>query len=168
MTDRNKRDKTENMEPDANRDPFTGEPGSHPLGTTGGSAGGAALGASVGAAAGPAGAIVGGAIGAVAGGLAGHKAAEKINPTVEEGYWRENFSSRPYVKDSYSFDDYSPAYRHGWESRPRYEGRRFEEIESDLGRDWDRIKGKSRLKWEEAKSATRDAWERVDSRIDDR
>src|SRR5687768_6538499 len=153
-----KGDKNLDPTPDANRDPITKEPGSHAIGTAGGAGAGAAAGAAIGSVAGPAGALVGGAIGAVVGGKAGHNVGEKVNPTVEEGYWRENYGSRPYVNKTYSFDDYVPAYRTGWESRARYADRRFDEVESDLGRDWDRMKGKSRLKWEEAKAAARDAW----------
>ena len=66
-----------------NRDPLTGAPGSHPLGTGIGSAGGAAAGAAIGTAvAGPAGALVGGAVGAVAGGATGHLVGEGTNPTA--------------------------------------------------------------------------------------
>src|SRR6478672_5784033 len=73
---------------DMNRDPITGEPGSHPVGTGVGAAGGAAAGAAIGAIGGPIGALIGGAIGAVAGGAAGHTAGESIDPTGEEKYWR--------------------------------------------------------------------------------
>jgi phage tail tape-measure protein len=67
----------------ANRDPLTGSPGSHPVGTGIGSAGAAAAGAAIGGAVGgPAGVLVGGTIGAVAGGVAGHAAGESANPTV--------------------------------------------------------------------------------------
>ena len=67
----------------ANRDPLTGEPGSHPIGTGLGSAGGAAAGAAIGSVvAGPAGALVGGAVGAVAGGATGHAVGESANPTA--------------------------------------------------------------------------------------
>ena len=48
---------------DMNRDPITGEPGSHPVGTGVGSAGAAAIGAALGAPFGPIGMLVGGAIG---------------------------------------------------------------------------------------------------------
>jgi hypothetical protein len=161
-----KRDTNLDPTPDANRDPITKEPGSHPVGTAGGGAAGAAAGAAIGSVAGPAGALVGAAIGAVVGGKAGHNVGEKVNPTTEEGYWRDNYSSRPYINRSYTFDDYAPAYRTGWESRGRFAGRRFDEVESDLGRDWDRMKGTSRLKWEEAKLAVRDAWDRVDGEYD--
>src|SRR5215213_11818884 len=69
---------------DENRDPITGAPGSHPVGTGVGAAGGGAAGAAVGAAIGagmsgpaaPVGAAIGAVVGAVAGGLAGKGAAE--------------------------------------------------------------------------------------------
>ena len=64
-----------------------------------------------------------------------------------------------------AYDEYAPAYRYGWESRSKYQGRKFDEVESDLGRDWDRAKGRSRLGWENAKQATRDAWHRVERAI---
>lgn len=67
---------------DANRDPITGEPRSHPIGTgVGAAAGGAAAGAATGTVAGPVGTGVGAAVGAVVGGLAGKATAEKFNPT---------------------------------------------------------------------------------------
>ena len=76
--------------PDSNPDPITGEKGAHPVGVAAGGAGGAAAGAAIGAAVGgPVGAVVGGAVGAVAGGLAGKGAAEVVNPTVEEEYWKK-------------------------------------------------------------------------------
>jgi hypothetical protein len=148
-------------EPDANRDPFTKEPGAHPVGTAAGSTGGAAAGAVLGAAVGgPAGALVGGAIGAVAGGAAGHGAAEKVNPTVEDAYWRENYTNRPYVSSGTDYSEYQPAYKYGWESRTRFTDRKFDEVESDLERGWESAKGRSRLGWDEAREATRDAWHR--------
>ena len=67
----------------ANRDPITGTPGAHPVGTgVGAAAGGVAAGAAVGSVAGPVGTVVGAAVGAVAGGLAGKGVAEKIDPTT--------------------------------------------------------------------------------------
>ena len=52
---------------DANRDPLTGAPGSHPVGTATGAVAGGAAGAAVGSAAGPVGTVVGAAVGAVVG-----------------------------------------------------------------------------------------------------
>jgi hypothetical protein len=157
-------DKGLDPRPDANRDPLTGEPGSHPVGTGVGAAGGAAAGAAVGGAVGgPVGAVVGGAVGAVAGGAAGHAAGEALDPTVESAYWRENYKNRPYYQTGKTYSDYEPAYRYGWESATRRDlaGRKFEEVERDLERGWDRARGGARESWYDIKDATRDAWQRV-------
>lgn len=152
---------------DSNRDPITGAPGAHPVGTgLGAAAGGMAAGAAAGSVAGPAGTIAGAAIGAVAGGLAGKGIAEKIDPTVEEAYWRENYTSRPYVVSGSTFDDYGPAYRYGIDNYPKYRGRSFDDVEADLGRDWQRAKGKSQLTWDHAKYAARDSWQRLSDTIE--
>ena len=150
---------------DANRDPITGTPGAHPVGTgvgaTGGGAAGAAIGGAVG---GPVGAAIGLAAGAIAGGLAGKGAAEAVNPTAEDTYWRDNYSSQPYVERSYTYDDYGPAYRVGYEGYARYcdSGKCFDDVEPDLRSSWESTRGKSRLDWERAKMASRSAWDRVE------
>ncbi|MBK5260250.1 MAG: CsbD family protein [Thermoanaerobaculia bacterium] len=153
---------------DSNPDPITGEPGAHPLGVAGGGSGGALAGAAIGGVVGgPIGAAVGGVIGAVTGGLAGKGAAEAVNPTEEEGYWRTNYKTRPYHQKDREFDHYAPAYRYGWEaaSKPVYNGRRFDEIERDLGANWNKARGTSKNEWNDMKSATRDAFERVQTRM---
>ena len=144
---------------DANRDPISGAPGAHPVGTGIGAAGGAAAGAAIGAVGGPVGALVGGAIGAVAGGLAGKGVAEAIDPTVEDAYWRENYHTRPYVTADRGYEYYQPAYRFGWEARAQYGNRQWDEVESDLQRHY-RETTPTKLEWNEARSAIRDAWER--------
>ncbi|MDQ9021713.1 hypothetical protein RFI02_11400 [Acinetobacter sichuanensis] len=154
---------------DLNADPITGEPGAHPVGTGLGAAGGAAAGAAVGAVGGPIGAVVGGVVGAVVGGLAGKGAAEAVNPTEEEAYWRSTANSTPYYADTlntYSdldYDkDYRSAYHLGYTGRSEYPAEtRFEDAEHDLKLKWEQVKGTSRLTWEEAKHAVRDAWNRV-------
>jgi len=156
--------------PSRNPDPITKAPGAHPVGTgVGAAAGGAAgigaavaTGAALGTAVGPVGTVIGAAVGAVAGGLAGKEVAEQINPTREEAYWRENYVSRPYVTPGMSHDDYGPAYQYGWEARSRYSDKKFQEVEGDLERDWERARGKSRLTWAQANAASHDAWDRVD------
>ncbi len=158
-----KKTTNEAQEADRNPDPITGAPGSHPVGVgVGAGLGGAAAGAAAGAVAGPVGTVVGAAIGAVAGGYAGKGVAEQIDPTVEEAYWQDNYRTRPYYESGVAYDEYGPAYRYGWESRQRYQDRRFEDVESDLERDWNRAKGQSHLSWDKAKHATRDAWHRVE------
>ena len=150
-----------------NRDPITGAPGAHPVGTgVGAAAGGMAAGAAAGTVAGPVGTVVGAAVGAVVGGLAGKGIAEKIDPTLEEAYWRENYVNRPYVAKGSTFDDYGPAYRYGLDGYARHPGRRFDEVESDLGHDWQRAKGRSALTWDQAKHAAKDGWQRTSDAIE--
>jgi hypothetical protein len=143
---------TVDKNPDANRDPITGTPGAHPVGT----GVGAALG----------GAAAGAAAGTVAGPLGGKGVAEALDPTVEDAYWRENYEDRPYVVEGTSYDDYGPAYRYGMESFGQYPGRSFDEVESDLSRDWQNRRSTSSLEWNSAKDATRDAWQRLSDRVE--
>jgi len=93
---------------DTNPDAITGAPGSHPVGTGVGAAGGGAAGAAIGAAvtgpAAPVGAVVGAVVGSVAGGLAGKGAAEAVNPTAEDAYWRDNYKNQPYVEQGRTYD----------------------------------------------------------------
>jgi len=149
---------------DLNQDPITGAPGSHPVGTAVGATGGAAAGAAIGSVAGPIGAVVGTAIGAIAGGLAGKGAAEAINPTVEDEYWRKTYSTRPYVSSGSNYDAYRPAYQYGWESYAQYQGRKFDDVESDLRRDWEGRRD-NRMGWDNAREAVRDAWHRVERKL---
>ena len=154
---------TEREERDANRDPLTGAPGAHPVGTgLGAAAGGMAAGAAAGTVAGPVGTLAGAAAGAVLGGLAGKAAAEAIDPTVEDAYWKQNYAGEPYYESSYSYDDYAPAYRTGYHGRTQFAGRKFDEVERDLESSYNRAKGASKLNWEKAKYATRAAWDRID------
>ena len=148
---------------DMNPDPLTGTPGSHPVGVGVGGTGGAMAGAAVGSLLGPIGTLVGGAIGAIAGAAAGKGVAERLDPTGEAEYWQGEYSKRPYYNSSYTYDDYSPAYRYGDEVRTKYVGRSWDDsLESDVRQGWESAKANSRLKWEEAKDAVRDAFDRSD------
>lgn len=148
---------------DANRDPITGEPGAHPVGTgVGAAVGGAATGAAVGSVAGPVGTVAGIIGGAVIGGLAGKGIAEKIEPTREDAYWRENHPGQTYAGNR-PYEDYREAYRTGYTGYDRYgrKGRTFEESEADLRRDYEKLPSASKLSWAEASAAARAAWHRV-------
>ncbi len=155
--------------PDANPDPITGEEGSHPIGVAAGGTGGAAAGAAIGGAVGgPVGAVVGAAVGAVAGGLAGKGVAEAVNPTVEEGYWRDEYKNRPYFKKGTDYDTYHPYYRYGWEaaSRPEYQGRTYDDVEKQLETEWPTYRGAAKSDFREYKGATRDAFERASTSLE--
>jgi uncharacterized protein YcfJ len=149
---------------DSNPDPITGAPGSHPVGTGIGAAGAGAAGAAIGTAVGgPVGGVVGAVIGSVAGGYAGKGVAEKIDPTVEDAYWRESHSREPYYEKDYTYDDYAPAYRAGYSNYAT--GRTFDESERDVESYYNQNRGSSRLAWEKAKHASRAAWNRVERAI---
>ncbi len=149
-----------------NPDPITGAPGSHPVGTGVGAVGGGLAGAAVGTAVGgPIGGVIGGAVGAIGGGLAGKGVAESIDPTVEDKYWRDNYRTRPYVGADETYETYGPAYRYGWESRQKHQGKTWEQAEPELNRDWNTARGTSSLQWDRAKLATKDAWHRVEEAL---
>jgi hypothetical protein len=149
---------------DLNRDPISGTPGSHPVGVGIGSAGGAAAGAAAGALLGPIGMLVGGAVGAVAGAAAGKGVAERVDPTGEEAYWREEWGSRQYAKRGFDYDnDYSPAYTYGAGARDLHRERVWDDsLEADLRAGWSKARGTSRLEWDDARAPVRDAWDRSD------
>src|SRR3954471_18014388 len=157
----NRKDMDRMDNPDRNPDPITGAPGSHPVGTGVGAAAAGAAGAAIGSFVPGAGTVVGGAVGAVvgavAGGLAGKGIAEAIDPTEEDAYWRNEYRNRPYYQAGADYDQYEPAYRYGYTSAATYHGRQWDEVETDLSRDWDRNRGKSSMSWGQAKTATRDA-----------
>ncbi len=150
------------IERHANRDPLSGAPGAHPIGTgIGALVAGAASGAVTGTMAGPVGTLIGAAVGAVVGGLAGKGVAEVIQPTSDEAYWNQHYSARPYVQRGASFDDYAPAYRYGADAHGRYAGQPFDDIEPELSLGWESARGQSALDWQAARHASRDAWDRV-------
>lgn len=152
----------------ANRDPISGTPGAHPVGTgLGAAAGGMAAGAAVGTVAGPVGTAIGAAVGAVVGGLMGKGVAEGIDPTVEDAYWRKNYTNRPYVRRDASYDDFGPAFAYGVSSYTGNVGRSFEDVEGGMSKGWETARGSSRLSWSEAKVATRDAWDRVSGTVEE-
>ena len=153
----------DNKPRDTNPDPITGEPGSHPIGAgLGAAAGGAAAGAAAGAVAGPIGAVAGAVMGGIAGGLAGKGLAEQVDPTTEDAYWRDQYPNRDYYDDQVSYDVVGPAYRHGWESRARYQDRKWGDVESELQKSWEASPSSRTLAWEKARRASRDAWDRVE------
>ena len=91
------------------------------------------------------------------------KARFACDPGGEERYWRENYKREPYFERGYTFEDYLPAYRLGWEARIYYqEARSFDEIERELERDYRRTRGSSQLRWDKNRHAARAAWERFD------
>lgn len=145
-----------------NADPITGEPGSHPVGTGVGTAGGGMTGAAIGGAVGgPVGAAVGAVIGGVVGAYSGRGVAEAVNPTAEEKYWRENHGTQEWANNETSFDQYAPAYRTGYEGVTKYAGKSYDQIETDLARDYEKNDANPAIPWDRARPAVKAAWHRV-------
>jgi hypothetical protein len=133
-------------------------------GVVGGVTGGMAAGAAVGGMTGPIGAVVGAALGAAAGALVGKvgRRRSRGGRRLLAGQLRRS-----------SLCDRRLDLRGLWSGLPacidafsRYPAQRFDDIESDLGRDWTIARGSSRLEWEHAKHATRDAWQRLSDRVE--
>src|SRR5437867_9268004 len=90
-----------------NPDPLTDAPGSHPIEAGAGAAiAGAGLGVAAGMAAGLPGAAIGATAGGVIGGIVGKAVGEQIDPTTDDTWLRDNFSSRPYVHKGDKFETY--------------------------------------------------------------
>lgn len=85
--------------------------------------------------------------------------------TTESGYWRDSYTSRPYVRAEHDYDYYEPAYRYGFESADRYRGRSWDDTHQDLERGWDKYALRGRLAWAEIKDAVKDAWDRAKARM---
>lgn len=148
-----------------NPDAITGAPGSHPVGTGIGAAiGGAAVaGAMAGTAVGPVGTIAGAAVGAVVGGLMGKGVAEKVDPTREDAYWRENHARQGWAKGR-PYDDFQPAYRVGYEGYSKHgaTGASFEDSADELRKQYESKKPK--VAWNDAQPASRAAWQKFDQK----
>jgi hypothetical protein len=96
------------------------------------------------------------------GGAGGRGIADMLDPAGEEAYWRENYTTQPYFEAGFTYDDYHPGYRAGWEGRARYEGRSFDEVERELRAAYERNSRASRLGWDRNRHAARAAWNRFD------
>ena len=164
MSERQREDRLGDDKPAATRtETIVEEAESHPIGTRVGAYGGALAGGLAGiAVAGPPGGVVGAAVGALAGGVAGMAAGHRLDPAVEDAFWRETYHSRPYVSADETYETYQPAYRYGWESRSKHADRNWEDVESELARNWSTTRGTSGLQWDRAKLAAKDAWHRVE------
>jgi hypothetical protein len=108
--------------------------------------------------------MVGAAVGGIAGGLAGKGISESVNPTEEDSFWRDHYSTRPYATGR-KYEELQPAYRYGWEARTRHEDRHWNDVEKDLERDWSTRHGSTGLAWTDAQHPVRDAWDRITDRF---
>ena len=83
----------------------------------------------------------------------------------DDTYYRNDWQTN-YASQGGTYDDYAPAYRYGYDMRrdPRYQGRDWDAVESDLRSDWNTRYGSSGAStWERMKAAVRSGWNRMTS-----
>ncbi len=136
-------------------------PEEHGLGTGIGAGGGALTGALMGASLGPLGSVTGAILGGAFGAVAGRAIAAGIDPEAEDAYWHERFNKEPYYESGYAFEDYSPAYRLGWQLYSPQTT--FESAEKILSDEWAKGRGGSKLDWHQARDAAKAGWTRMES-----
>jgi hypothetical protein len=92
---------------------------------------------------------------------------DKITPDMDDDstYYHTHYEST-YAASGTDYNDVAPAYRYGNEMRrdARYQGRNWDDVESDLRSDWDTRYGSSGSStWERMKAAVRSGWNRMTS-----
>jgi hypothetical protein len=129
---------------DAALGPHKGEPTVADLvGEAAGGITGVLAGAAIGSIAGPVGTVIGGIAGAVGGWWGGRAISEAVERLTEddETYWRRHHAQHrpsPAGESAPTFEDARPAYHLGHIAgmNPEYQGREFEEVETELQRGW--------------------------------
>jgi hypothetical protein len=88
-------------------------------------------------------------------GYTGHRTFD-----LYEEDFRADFD-RNYANRGYTYDEYRPAYRYGYDlaADERYRDRQWQEIEPEARRDWERNHPDNA--WEDFKHSVRTSWERV-------
>jgi hypothetical protein len=137
----------------------------HNIGAGTGAMTGAVAGAAIGSAAGPAGSAVGAVVGGLVGAKAGDSIAEAINPTDYTDHFRKEYTAAPYYIGGSEWRDYEPAYKYGYDTYGQYRGRKFDDVEAELGRNWDASRANSRLAWNDARQAVRDGWHHIERNL---
>ncbi|WP_036168785.1 YsnF/AvaK domain-containing protein [Massilia sp. 9096] len=77
--------------------------------------------------------------------------------------YRDHFNST-YGASGGSYDEYAPAYSYGSQMRgdARYQGRNWDDVESDLRSDWESRNGSTAgSTWDKMKAAVRQGWDKV-------
>jgi hypothetical protein len=125
---------------------------------------GVLTGAALGSLGGPIGTIIGGIAGAVTGWWAGKAISEAASHVThdDETYYRTHYESSPNRLADRSYEDVRPAYQLGHLAgrNPEYQGRSFEEVETDLQRGWSSDVSSRHGDWQQVRPYARDAYER--------
>lgn len=92
-----------------------------------------------------------------------NRSSTEANTDYDDSDFRKDFQTR-YGASGASYDTYAPAYRYGYEmgSDPRYQGRSYDEVESQLRSDYSGRYPNST--WEKMKDSVRYGWDKVTGR----
>ncbi|AFY75468.1 hypothetical protein Syn7502_03644 (plasmid) [Synechococcus sp. PCC 7502] len=87
----------------------------------------------------------------------------QIPRNFDDNYWRQKYGTHPHHDKSICYEDYQSAYQSGHEGYDRYSGKSFDEAETELKSDYEKLAQKSgiRVPWEQAKDAAREAWDQA-------
>jgi len=90
------------------------------------------------------------------------------NPTqtpsaFDDSYWRQKYGAYPHHEKGTCYEDYQSAYQTGHEGYDRYSGKSFDEAETELKCDYEKLAQKSgmRVPWKKARIAAREAWDQA-------
>ena len=78
-------------------------------------------------------------------------------PRDQRARFRHHWQSR-YASGGGTFDDYYPAYDHGYRLREEYSSRRWEDVQPDVKQRWESNQPGT---WERFKEAIRQGWDRL-------
>jgi hypothetical protein len=84
--------------------------------------------------------------------------------SIYEARFRNDFMRSPFSRD-YTYEEYAPAYHYGYDlaHMDQYHGQRWEAIEPNIQRDWERDHPNT---WDRFKDSIRNAWEDVKDALD--
>ncbi len=92
------------------------------------------------------------------GNIESHDGREALRGRKVVSHGNRKHSKQKYVDGNVPFTTYQPAYRAGYEGHNRYPGKKHQEFEADLRREYEKSPGHTALAWDKAKHATHDAW----------
>lgn len=140
------------------------------IGEAAGGVSGVVVGAAIGSLGGPVGTIIGGIAGAVGGWWAGRAVAEAAQEYTpgDDAVYRNHYDNSPNRLADRDYEAVSPAYRLGHIAarNPEYQGRPFNEVESDLKHGWDDATSKAHGEWASVRAYANDAYDRSTSSMD--
>ena len=134
------------------------------VGEAAGGISGVLAGAAIGSIGGPIGTVIGGIAGALGGWWTGRAISEAASnfSHADDTHYRDAYEGSSSRLGDRSYDDVRPAYQLGHlaSRNPDYQGRDFEEVETDLQRGWNDDVSRSSGSWQQVRGFARDAFVR--------